>query len=428
MSLSFRRILFGIFIVLFVLIGVGAIYYSQGYRFDFSTLSIQKTGAIYVEAFPKDVKIYIGNTLYQDKSGILQGGTLISNVIPKRYRVIIKKDGYLDYEKNVEVFPSQVVRLLNIRLIPQDIKSLLGTDGIKGMSVIDVSDDGKVLTLDQKTNIFYSVDFSQTPILQTNISQKISLLTKQKIGQILFYPQTDTSFIIATAKGVYKANTNAKTLSSIQDGSASIIRSERNNLYVLMPTPPISPKISSTSTQLEIIDLVLNNKISEVKLPLISSSIKDFRIGNDVVALLLNNGALWLYDYSGKPVVQIAHSAKQIEFSEDKTKLMYQDKDGKIFAYLMEDELVSLDSKKGQAVRLSIIDSQKIQNIWWFPDSFHLMLQYPDKIVLAEVTSKEPNNHFLISPYRGSAYYDSASKKLYFLENGILTLYDIGAL
>ncbi len=428
MSLSFRRTLFGIFILLFILIGVGAIYYSQGYRFDFSTLSIHKTGAVYVEAFPKGVQIYIGDQLYQDKSGIFQGGTLVSNVIPKRYRVVIKKDGYYDYEKNIEVFPSQVVRLLNIHLIPKSVTALLSANAIKGSTIIDISDSGKVLTLDSKTSTYYSTDLSQSTPVQTNITQKILLLTKQKINRLLFYPQMDTSFIALTSKGVYRADISAKSLSLIEGGSLSMIRSERNNLYLLVPSPPISKKIASTSTLMDTIDLVLNNKISEITLPVASESIKDFDIGNNLIAVLQNNGALWLYDYSGNPMVQIAHSAKLMAFSDDNTKLMFQDEDGKTFVYLMDDELASLDSRNGQTVRLGIIDPQNVKNIWWFPDSFHLILQYPDKIVLAEVTLKEPNNHFLITPYQGNLYYDKDSKKLYVLSDGILTLYNIGAL
>jgi hypothetical protein len=428
MSLTFRRTLFVIFILLFISIGIGTVYYSQGYRFDFSTLTIHKTGSVYIESFPKNVEIYIGNELYQDKSGIFQGGTLISNIIPKRYIVTIKKDGYYDYGKNIEVFPSQVVRLLNIRLIPKNVPPLLSANSIKGSAVIDISDNGKVLILDQKTNTYYSTDTSQIPAVQTNITQKIQLLTKQKINQLLFYPQTDTSFIASTAKGIYRADIGTKSFSVIQESSPTMMRSERNNLYLLMAAPAISKKIASTSTLMDTFDLVLNNKISEITLPLESETIKDFEIGNGAFAILLNNGTLWLYDYSGTPIVQIAHSAKQMEFSDDKTKLMFQDEDGKTFVYLMEDELASLDSRKGQTIRLSIINPQNTDRIWWFPDSFHLILQYPDKIVLAEVTLKEPNNHFLITPYQGNPYYDSTSKKLYILSNGTLTSYDIGAL
>ena len=428
MSLSFRRTLFGIFILLFILIGIGAIYYSQGYRFDFSTLSIHKTGAVYVEAFPKNVEIYIGNQLYQDKSGIFQGGTLISNIIPKRYRVVIKKDGYYDYDKNIEVFPSQVVRLLNVRLIPKNIPTLFSAKSIKGLTIADISDSGKVLTLDPKTNTYYSADLSQNPAVQTNITQKISPLIKQKVNQLLFYPQTDTSFIASTAKGIYRVDIGAKSLSLIEGGNPAMIRSERNNLYLLIPVPAISKKIASTSTLMDTIDLVLNNKISEITLPMPSESIKDFDIGNDSIAILQNNGALWLYDYSGNPIIQIAHSAKQMAFSDNRMKLMFQDEDGKTFVYLMEDELASLNSKKGQTIQLSIIDPQNIKNILWFPDSYHLILQYPDKIVLAEVTLNEPNNHFLITPYQGDIYYDKSSEKLYILSDGNLSAYDIGAL
>lgn len=214
----------------------------------------------------------------------------------------------------------------------------------------------------------------------------------------------------------------------IQDGSPAMMRSEKNNLYTLLPVTPPSPKIASTSTKMETFDLILNSQISEFNIPFALSSIKSFDTGNNAVAILLNNGALWLYDYSGNPITQIAHSAKQMQFSDDNTKLMYQDNDGKTFVYLMEDDLADLNSTKGQSIRLGLVDSQNIRSIWWFPDSFHLILQYPDKIAVAEVTTSEPNNQFNIAKNQGSTFYDSPSKNLYLLSNETLTVYNIGSL
>jgi hypothetical protein len=431
MTLSFRRKLFVFFVILFILTGIVFIYYSQGYRINFDNFSIQKTGAIYIETYPKNVEIFLNGVNYKDKSGIITSGTLISNVIPKRYRLLIKKDGYYDYEKNIEVFESEVERFLNIRLIPTKIEPKSVIENVSGDSIVDVSLDGKVLTYDSKANTYYLFDPNQPTNTQVNLSSKIKPILRQPLNQLLFYPQSDSSFIAKTSKGIFRIDINTKTISSIKDSPLIIAKKEKNTLYMLFEetlSSSQSSKKSLTSTKVQIFDLILNRETSNFPLPIETSSIKDFDFGDNIIAVLLKNGALWLYDLEGKPIAQIGHSVNQIKFSDDKTKLMYQDFDGKIFVYLTKDELVALNLKKDQNLRLEIINPQNIQKIWWFQDSFHLIFQYPDKIALAEVTTSHPNNHFNIAITKGDAYYDNYSKTLYVLLEKTLKLFDIKSL
>lgn len=430
MTLNFRRFLFISFVIIFTLAGIVVIYYTKGYRIDFSNFSVTKTGGVYIEANVSGFQIELGGKIYQDQSGLFKKSTLISNVIPKKYVVAIKKDGYYDYEKNIEVLPSQVVRLFNVLLVPKEIRSSFSQENISGNSMAAVSGDGKMLTLDSKKSIYYLYDFSSRPASPTNISSKIATLTSQKISSIWFYPQRDNTFIIKTLKGLYRTDISAKTFALIQSGIVGQVKIDGNNLYVIAQNqlPKTTKTLSTSSTvmsKLTTYDLVLNSQVSELQLPFDSSQIIDIEIGNGLTTILLSNGALYAYDSSGKQLYQIAHSAQRMIFSDDKSKLLFQDKDGKTFVYPFNDEQSVLDVPKNTSVRLKLVDTGHIVNVWWYPDSFHLILQYPDKITVSEVTQKNPNENFPIVSTSGNALYSFQEKILYVLDGGVLTFLDI---
>jgi hypothetical protein len=431
MTLTNRRILFILFVMIFIVAGIALIYYTRGYRFDFSTYSITKTGAVYIEASQREIQIYLGKNAYPDKSGILKKGTLISNVIPKKYNLVIKKDGYYDYQKNIEVLPSQVVQIINVYLIPKKITPSPISKSVKGDAIIDVSADGRMLVSDSLKGIYYLYDLSDESPVATNFSSKLSALTRQKISAVWFYPQTD-AFIIKTSKGLYKADIPAKTISAIQEGTIGTVRIDGNNLYAVIQNPPVktktSPASSSAPSKISVFDLVLGSKISEFSLPFQTDQIKTLDVSNDSVAMLLSNGSIFLYDLAGKQTAQIAHSARKASVSEDNSKLFFQDSDGKVFVYLFNEEFVPLGAAKNSTLRLMLVNSAHIENVWWFTDSFHILVQYPDKIMLAEITSKDPNEHFPITASLKNVFYSPLTKTLYTLDGGELEGIDMQTL
>lgn len=420
MTIKLRRLLFIFFVILFVIVGVAVLYYAKGFRIDFNNLSITKTGAVYVEAEPSDIEVYIGKKQYKDKSGILQKGTLISNIVPKKYIVLIKKEGYENYEKNIEVFPSQVVRLLNIKLVPKKIPSQPIINELKGDQIVDVSATKKIIIYDSQKSIYYLYDLSLPNGAPINLNLKISSLTKQKFDSIIFYPQTENAFIIRTPKGIFRADIISKELSPIHEGSVQFFTIRNNNLYSVYS--PITKKVVTTST-LEIFDLVLNNKVSQIEMPFSSDKITDVYMNGGQIFVLEKGGSL-----SAKldnKFVQIAHSAKKMALAPDNSKLFYQDIDGKIFVYLLRDELITLDAVKNSSLHLSIENSSKISSISWFYDNYHLICTYPDQIVLAEVTNKEPNNHFVLLKNTQNIFYDQNNKLIYSVDQKTLTVHDI---
>ena len=122
MTRRFRRFIFLIFIIFFVVSSIIVILFAQGYRFDFNSLKIVKTGGIFIKTSTDGAKIYINDKYVESTSGILSHSTLISGLAPKNYNVFIYKENYYPWNKTVEIKNGIVTELNNIILFPLEPK------------------------------------------------------------------------------------------------------------------------------------------------------------------------------------------------------------------------------------------------------------------------------------------------------------------
>jgi len=120
-----RNILFVIVTLFFFIFAPVVVFYSQGYRFDFNNFEIVKTGAFYFRVVPREAKISISfqDQLIVEKETSFFFGTLyLENLIPREYKVIVSKDGYHSWEKNLDINPKKVTEANNITLLPKEIE------------------------------------------------------------------------------------------------------------------------------------------------------------------------------------------------------------------------------------------------------------------------------------------------------------------
>jgi len=99
-------------IVVFIGVLLGLIAYARGYRINFSKKTITSTGILVVSSYPDGAKIYINNELK---------GATNSNLtlVPGKYQVEIKKDGYFSWKKNLTIKGELVVKAEAL-LFPQN--------------------------------------------------------------------------------------------------------------------------------------------------------------------------------------------------------------------------------------------------------------------------------------------------------------------
>lgn len=83
---------------MFLLIAPSIVLYSQGYRIDFENKKITQTGGLFLKISPKQADIYLNGKLSR-KTDFFFGSALIENLLPKKYKLEIKKTGYQSWKK-----------------------------------------------------------------------------------------------------------------------------------------------------------------------------------------------------------------------------------------------------------------------------------------------------------------------------------------
>jgi len=107
MSKKARTILFFILAVIFIIITPMILFYSEGYRIDFETGKIIETGGLYIKTNPGEAIVKINDKKEEKTSGFSRS-LFVQNFTPKTYNIKISKDGYLSWEKNIEIVEKKV--------------------------------------------------------------------------------------------------------------------------------------------------------------------------------------------------------------------------------------------------------------------------------------------------------------------------------
>jgi len=126
-----RKILFLICFCLFLSITPIAVFYSQGYRIDWETKKISLTGGLFLKIWPKQANIYL-DSKFKKKTDFFFGSALIENLLPKKHKVLVKKEGFYPWEKTLEIKEKTVTTAENIILIPQKPNFTISTQDAEG--------------------------------------------------------------------------------------------------------------------------------------------------------------------------------------------------------------------------------------------------------------------------------------------------------
>ena len=114
MTLIHRRIIYLIFIIIFLLILPVVILHASGYRYNFKKNILQKTGIIFLESKPKDVEISLNQKPIGHKTPLR-----IKNLLPNEYEIELSKPGFYPWQKKITVYESQTTFLQYVRLFRQ---------------------------------------------------------------------------------------------------------------------------------------------------------------------------------------------------------------------------------------------------------------------------------------------------------------------
>jgi hypothetical protein len=469
MSKKIRRILFYIFLILFILAGLGVIFYCQGWRIIAENceavklwsckVKLQKTGAVFVETKPKGVIIQIDDEVFQDKSKFIQSGTLITNLPSKNYEIQIKKEGYLDWQKNFKLEPGLVAEIVGVVLIPGNIektpvsssrpindfwfyspqKIVFGDKNslyfleenspfkLRGDEVVSWNEDGdKIILKDSKNKTYYLYETNNLS-KSLNISAMFNNLKKGAlIEDVKFYPTDPNKLIIKEKSGLSLLDTNRIKLESLLEEPLLAWSVKSPIIYFIKETDCYFVGTFNFVVRAQSFITKLPEEIQGLKISEISSF-------DNKIAILDKGGNFYLFNRGTQNFQKIAHSAEKFIFSPDNKKVAFLDKDGKINIYFLEDYQKGINKKAGEVIGLNFYLKEKglgVKNLFWYKDSAHLLIEYSDKdgkrkVDFIEVDDRTPTNKYTLIDGFSKFYYDLKSNRLYFIQENNLYFSEI---
>ena len=199
MTKKTRVILFSFLGVLFLITAFLTVFYSLGWRFNWQTKNVVKTGSFYFKVMPKNSQIYLDGKL-KKKTDFFFGSALIENLLPKKYNVEIKKEGFFAWQKNLEIKAREVTEIKNVVLIPKNpVFSLLSQnvkdfyyypDGTKIIVKEDSQneDQGWELKLIELKKNLKSYLIGESDILSKSANAKKKKITEAQLLNLVFSP------------------------------------------------------------------------------------------------------------------------------------------------------------------------------------------------------------------------------------------------
>jgi len=213
---------FGVLALLLIIAG-GIILYASGFRLDLSQGGFARTGMILVKSVPDGAKVFLGD----DLSGATD--STIGSLQPGVYHLKIEKEGFLSWEKDVEVKEELVTSIT--ALLPPHSPSLTAITQ-NGAKLVTASASGeKAAFLSSDKLYLLSLSNSFLGFLRIR-PQEIATETKDflfaKVTRIEFSPNEDQILLVAGSKGNLFPIRIGATATEV--GSVTTLRTQWQNL------------------------------------------------------------------------------------------------------------------------------------------------------------------------------------------------------
>jgi len=417
-----RKILYYTFIAIFVLGSVYLIIITQGLTIDWKKLTIIKTGAIYVRSTPLNAEIYVNNKQYKSEDGIISRGTLIKNLKPGIYKVVVKKEGFSSWVKNIAVAESIVSSESFIKLWEKNpkieeitsssIKNFWVTDGgiilqdktgkihlgddiIRGNNIVNHSvKTGGVITKDKNNNLFF-IDITD-PNISTNIQELFNSLKQRelklpgivKVLTAFPHPFSRSKIIIATKASLYIIDLKKVSIEKILE-IENINEAFLDNTRVFVKN--IEGNIAMVNLLIKNDPEMMYASSTEIRIPIVTNSYLLF-IGK------LNT--LFIYDRTTKNVSTIAEKVKYFSLSPEEKRVGIIFENGTLAVAYIANYSSNILMEKGTMNLLTLnngAENIKFDSIEWlvgFPN--HIIASTKNSVWTIETNEKNPQNAVLL--------------------------------
>lgn len=345
--------------ILFLIVAPYIVAYSLGYRIDFEQMKIVSTGGIYVKAQPLGAEIIIDSE--SNRTGLLSQNVFVQNLLPKQHTVIIKKDGYHDYKKSLEVKEREVVRLEKVILFKENIAFEPLTD--KTNSPFLEKEEEKLFVI-KGSNLYRNQPGQSQPILR----------------KVLVFETQDGNIIWISQNGILnKSSGNGENTEKLTQTPLKI---SKNKTYKIIA-------ISRHIFLLEDSNLLKFNEDKKDFEPFYDR-VKDIKLSPDGQKVLYYNDSEILYSYLNSTDNQ---SVFLNRFSEKIGEVFWLNNDYIVFTLLDKVVISEIDVRDGinmitlpEAITLTDNNSIALKDIKIYleKEQARLYIQSQDNIILSE--------------------------------------------
>jgi hypothetical protein len=409
-----RTILFLIFFFLFFIISGSILLYIQGYRFDFKNRKFKKTGGLFLKIFPKQANVYLDDKFLK-KTDFIFGTVLIENLLPKKYKVRVEKEGYFPWEKSLEIKENEVAEVKNIILFPKEIKPKILFTNIENFWV---SPKGKIVLL-EKGGLLSLFD-------QKEGAKKILLKIEgdSQLSKLWFSEDEKKIYLKIGAKEI-------KTFSlNLEEIQPELKEFEENKLPIENIAFFKSGKEIYYLTDSGFIyksDEELNFKTQLNKNPFPVKKEKEYKL--DVLEgwLFLKEGERFFYYNQDEDLFEkILDGVLDYKVSKNGEKMAIFS-NNEIFILYLKERFIQPQKQKGEKIFITRF-SEKIGDLFWL-NLDYLVFNVGNKIKISETDDRDKFNIYdLVEFEKPKIFFNENEKRLYILSQGKLFFIDFSFL
>lgn len=430
MQKRMRKILLIVCLALFLLTAPGLIFYSQGYRIDWGAKKITQTGGLFLKIFPKQVDIYL-DSKFRKKTDFFFGSALIENLLPKKYKVLVQKEGFHNWEKVLEIKEKLVTTAENIVLFSQNPNFTILSKEVENFWF---SPDGKKIVLKETGWSLKIYDLERE--VKSHLIQKEDIHPEADLLDLMFFPEAKQISLEVSMKGqlktyILETDRMPPTLTEKEEEPSlpeNIITKKEFNgeIYYLDNLGHLFRTDKNFESK---------TKLTEISFPVLPETEYNLEKFSDFIFLQERN-VFYLFNWNSKSFEKFFEPIKGFLLSPDSKKLVYYS-DYEIWIFLLKDEQKQSLKRAGEKFFLIRL-SEKIGEVFWL-NSNYLVFTVGNKIKISEIDERDRINivdfaEFSSSAknYGGSAetfgegrenpeiFFNQTYKKLYILSNGNL--------
>lgn len=302
---------YGLTGVLVILITIALVFAADGYDIDKKTGEIIHNGLVMVASEPVPADIYINGVSEND-------ATKSKLSLPSgQYEVLLKRNGFHDWSKKINVEGSDVVWLHYPRLIPTDIKTS-DVEAFKDIDMATQSPDNKLLLLHEASgeNQLLLIDATDQGSTATTVIVPTIVLT-QEIGAPSRFEAIDW------------AQDNKTVLLTHTSGSVS-------ELIMLDVTKPTEAINLSKIFELDMTDLSFIDDSKDKLYAVVSSSLRRIDVkAKTVTGALIDNIAQYSSDDGYVAAVHGEKGEEKVSLLDGDKLMRFSDLEGEVSNYIV---------------------------------------------------------------------------------------------